>query len=140
MELDKTKIYTSCWQHYRGEGRIGISRGTPRFNIGRGYRLYKKLAPTREILQQCDTLEAYEPRFYDEVLNKLDPVATLAELRRLVDGHAPVLLCFEKPPLHAQNFCHRTMVGDWLAKHTGVVVEEWSGIEESNPKQPTLDV
>lgn len=134
------QIYTSSWFQYRGEGRIGISRGVPRFNVGKGYRLYKKLAPTMDILKNTAGLHDYEPRFYAEVLDLLDPQEVVDDLVRLAGDHPPVLLCFEKPPFTATNFCHRHMVADWITAHTGIAVTEWSGVQDSNPKQAKLDV
>lgn len=134
------KIYTACWFQYRGPGRIGISRGSPR-NLGAGYRMYRKLAPTREILQECRTDEAeYRRRFFSEVLDKLDPQQVLRDLEERSEDGLAVLLCFEHAPLHEANWCHRTQVAEWLTATTGVPVEEWSGVPGSNQQQAKLDV
>lgn len=134
------EIYTSSWHGYRGNGRIGISRGAPRFSVGKGYRFYRKLAPTREILAEAKGYAEYRKRFLAEVLAPLDPEVVLTELQALAGPYTPVLLCFEKPPLDKINFCHRTMVAEWLNEHTKANVVEWSGVEELNPEQAKLDV
>jgi hypothetical protein len=133
------QIFTSCWFHYRGPGRIGISRGAPRGGDG-GYRMYRALAPTRDILQRAKDQSVYRRRFFAEVLDKLDPQKVLSDLEDRSEEGRAVLLCFEKPPLHAGNWCHRTMVAEWITRETGVPVEEWSGVKETNPQQQTLDV
>ncbi|WP_273522359.1 DUF488 family protein [Rhodosalinus sediminis] len=133
------QIYTASWFSYHGPGRIGISRGTPRYGVPPGYRLYKRLAPTRAILFESTGKADYEPRFYAEVLAPLDPEQVLADLARLAAPYDPVLLCFERPPFDEENFCHRHMVADWLTAH-GAQVEEWSGPRESHPGQSRLDV
>jgi len=133
------KIYTACWHQYKGAGRIGISRGNPR-GMAAGYRMYKTLAPTREILNECQEQADYRRRFFAEVLEPLDPQKVLKDLEdRSADGRA-VLMCFEKAPLHDENWCHRTMVAEWIIDKTGIPVEEWSGAKESNPGQSALDV
>jgi len=128
-------IYTSSWFTFKGPGRIGISRGNPR-GVAAGYRLYKPLAPTWDIIKNSANKAEYEPRYYGEVLDHLDPHQVLADLRRLAGDATPVLMCYERPPFTDENFCHRHMAGDWLAKHTGVDVKEWSGCKESNLELP----
>lgn len=108
---------------YFGPGRIVISRGTPRGQKSAGYRMFRKLAPTREILGIEDKAE-YERRFRTEVLGVLDPQETWDELHRLADGAEPVLQCFEKPPLVGDNWCHRRMVADWFKETLGKDVPE----------------
>jgi hypothetical protein len=102
--------------------------------------MYKALAPSWDIIKTSDSIEEYEPRYYAEVLDLLDPHKVLEDITKLAAGNPPVLLCFETTPLHRDNFCHRTMAGAWLRDKLGVVVEEWSGAKESNPRQTTLVV
>lgn len=117
-------IYTSCYSGYTGPGRIGISVGRPR-GAPAGYRIYKALAPSWDILNNTNGVDDYRPRFEAEILGALDPHRVLDDLYRLADGHPPVLLCFEKLPLTRSNFCHRTMVADWLNRVTDATVTEW---------------
>ena len=113
---------TASHYTFSGPGRICISLGAPRGAPG-GYRIFKKLAPTREILKIHDQ-EEYRRRFRAEVLGPLDPKATWDELHRLANGAEPVLQCFERPPFTADNWCHRRMVADWFAETLGVMVDE----------------
>lgn len=107
-----------------GPGRVVISRGSPR-GVAGGYKMFKKLAPTRELLQADLPYAQYRERFFAETLNPLDPKATWDELHALHgEGVEPVLQCFERPPLDERNFCHRRMVADWFERHLGVVVPE----------------
>lgn len=133
------EIYTSCWFQYFGPGRIGISRGSPR-GLSAGYRFYRALAPTRDILQNCKEQAEYRRRFFAEVLGPLDPEKVLKDLEDRSEEGRAVLLCFERAPLHENNWCHRSMVASWITDTTGVPVSEWSGAEDSNPGQARLDV
>jgi len=133
------KIYTASWFTYFGPGRIGISRGSPR-GVAGGYKMYRALAPTRDILQNENAQAAYRERFFAEVLDKLDPQDVLVELEKRSQDGLAVMMCFEKPPFHENNWCHRRMVAEFLERETGLVVEEWSGVQDSNPQQARLDV
>ncbi len=118
------QIYTSCWFQYFGPGRIGISRGNPR-GLSAGYRLYKKLAPTREILRECKEQPEYRRRFFSEVLEQLDPQQVLKDLEERSQDGLAVLMCFERAPLHERNWCHRSMVAEYLQDRLGIEVPEW---------------
>ena len=124
MNEQMKPIFTSCWAGYQGPGRIGISRGNPRFGVPAGYRTYKALAPTWDILKTCTEKADYERRFNREVLGILDANQVVNDLRRLAGDHPPVLLCFEKLPFTETNWCHRTMVAKWITHETGIVVDE----------------
>lgn len=132
------KIYTSSWREYKGPGRIGICQGMPR-GQPRGFRMYKPLAPGWDIIKNSADIDEYRPRYFKEVLALLDPHKVLEDVRQLANGAAPVLMCFEVKPLTRENFCHRTMAGEWLADKTGVEAVEWSGAEELNLGQSRLD-
>ncbi len=126
------QIYTSSWSQHTGPGRVGICSGRPR-GAPAGYRMYAPLAPGWDIIKTSPNQTAYRARYFGEVLANLDPQKTLDDLIKLAAGHPPVLLCFEKAPLHDGNWCHRTMIGEWLTDKLGIEVREWSGLEESNP-------
>jgi hypothetical protein len=98
-------------------GRVGISLGTPRGMPG-GYRLFKALAPTKDMLSMSDA--QYEPRFV-EILQQLNPQATWDKLHEMAGGHDPVILCFEKPG----EVCHRRWVAKWFEATLGHVVPEY---------------
>lgn len=116
--MDKIVIHTSSWSQYKGAGRIGIARGTPRFGVKAGYKLHKTLAPTREILSANLEMAEYRERYRNEVLANLDPQEQLDLLIEKGQGATPVLLCFEKSPLNdTDNWCHRTMIGEWLMEN-----------------------
>lgn len=132
-------IFTSSWHDYKGTGRIGICRGNPRGQPA-GYRMYKALAPTWDIMNNTKNQAEYRERFFAEVLGPLDPRQVLTDIAKLANGETPFLLCFEKIPLHDNNWCHRTMVAEWLNEHTDAEVMEWSGAKELNPGQTKLDV
>jgi hypothetical protein len=112
---------TSSWFIYRGPGRVGISRGTPR-GIGAGFRHFRPLNPTREMLSLPD--DEFDCQ-YAELLSRLDPSDTWAALHELAGGAEPVLLCFERPPFSDANRCHRRQVAAWLERRLGVDVPEY---------------
>lgn len=113
---------TSSFSLYQGPGRIAISRSVP-LHTSKGYRVYRALAPDRNMLRM-----AYEPYLerYRAFLHGLDPAATWDELHRLAGGAEPVLLCWER--LHEPGeWCHRRMVADWFRETLGVDVPELRG-------------
>lgn len=118
------KLYSSPWFQYSWPGRIGISRGVPG-HTPKGYRLYRKLAPTRDIFNNSNGREDYKQRFLVDVLRPLDPRQVLRDLEGKSENGRAVLLCYEKTPLDSANWCHRTIVTDWLIETTGVEVTEW---------------
>ena len=91
-------------------GRISIARSAPR-GYPAGYKVCRELAPgswfrSASHAQYCD--------LYETQLNRLDPQAVFDNLCMMVDDNEPVLLCWEKPPLHTTNWCHRRMVAEWF--------------------------
>ena len=122
-------VKTSCFSCYRGPGRIGISVGRPRGEKWTEYEVYPALAPERAWLGL--PYEEYRP-LYLERLQALDAQQVWDELHRLVPGQEPVLLCFEEPPLTAENWCHRRMVAEWFRDGLGVEVAEMTLQELSN--------
>jgi len=112
---------TASFKTYAGPGRVSIARFAPR-NTPAGYRQYKKLAPGTWF--NSVSRERYVQLYDAEVLGKLDPNTTLAELCELAGGAEPVLLCWEAPPFTATNWCHRRMVADWFERELGLAVPE----------------
>lgn len=115
-------IKTGSWKTYTGPGRIGIALGSPR-GVLAGYRLYRTLAPTKDMLRMG--LEEYTPA-YQAILDKLDPEEIAKNLTHLAGGFVPVMMCFEHPDDIAAGttFCHRHMAARWLEKHLGITIEE----------------
>ena len=129
-------IWTGCWSGIDalppGLRAVGISVGRPRWLAGRGLLHYAPLAPTRAMLAM--DREQYEPR-YERILARLDPVEVHDDLMRLADGDEPVLMCYERPPLTADNWCHRQYVARWFRDQLGLLVAEWRP-----PQQPSLGI
>lgn len=116
-------LFSASWFTYQGPGRVGISRGTPR-GIPAGFRIFKHLRPAADMLNMDHA--PYRKRYFSEILAGLDPQSVLDDLTRLAGSdHPPVVLCYERPPLHANNWCHRTMVREWLEDHLGIATAEW---------------
>ena len=102
--------------------RIGISRGTPRGHPA-GYQMFRTLAPG-DWFKNIDRAE-YEQRFQAEVLDPLNPQRIWDMLQAKANGREPVLLCFERPPFTATNWCHRRLVAAWFERHLEVRVPEF---------------
>ena len=113
---------TSSFATYTGPGRISIARWAPR-DTPAGFRVFAPLATPRWAMSIMD-----KPKFcrayFGAVLSKLDPAETWAKLHDLAGGAEPVMLCWEKPPFTAENFCHRRMVAAWFRQELGEAVEE----------------
>ena len=115
-------MMTASFKTYTGLGRISIARwalrGTPA-----GYRIYKALAPTREMMRMLE--EQYREFYFRDIVGPLDAQIVWDELHELAGGAEPVLLCWEKPPFSASNWCHRHMVTEWFANEIGKTVNEF---------------
>lgn len=104
---------TGSWFTWRGEGRIGISLGTPRGQPA-GFRLYRPLNPTRPMLSMGRA--EYEVRYF-EMLAEFDPQKVWDDLHRMAGGAEPVILCYENPNkggFNEGNWCHRRLAAKWL--------------------------
>ena len=113
---------TASFYTYTGPGRISIARYAPR-STPAGYRQYRALAPDADMLKMTQAL--YLPR-YAAILERLDPQQVWDDLHHLAGDQEPVLLCWERPPFTASNWCHRRLAADWFQDRLGVEVPEWS--------------
>lgn len=114
---------TASFYTYTGPGRISIARFAPR-KTPAGFRMYKPLAPGPWF---NSVPEAEYRKLYFAQLALLDPLAVVKDLEKLAAGAEPVLLCYERPPFNSTNWCHRTMVAEWLKKESGIEVLEIGG-------------
>jgi hypothetical protein len=112
---------TSCFALYQGPGRVCIARWAPR-GTPAGYRMFAPLAPGAWFNKVPE--DEYRRRYFGEILAQLDARAVVADLERLAGGAEPVLLCWERPPFTATNWCHRRMVAEWLKSTIGLEVPE----------------
>jgi hypothetical protein len=111
---------TGSFLLYAGPGRISIAQRAPR-GTPAGFRVFPALAPGRWF-NQVD--QATYRRLYFEMLGRLDPQRTWDALHEMVGCAEPVLMCWEKPPFTATNWCHRRMVAVWLNEQLGHEVDE----------------
>jgi hypothetical protein len=114
---------TASFFTYFGEGRVSIARATPR-KIKPGYKVYRNLAPGPWF--NSVTRPQYEKLYFAQ-LAKLNAQDVAVELEALVAPHEPVLLCWERPPFTADNWCHRSMLADWFKREAGIVLLEIGG-------------
>ena len=111
---------TASFFSYTGPGRVSIARFAPR-GTPAGFRIYKPLAPGPWF--NCVSQEEYRKLYFAQ-LAALDVVVVVEKLEELAAGAEPVLLCYERPPFSASNWCHRTMVAEWIKKEAGICVKE----------------
>lgn len=82
-------------------------------------RFYPDLAPRRGWFWEWKnghlSNDWYIAKYNETVLSKLNPEKVVEDL-----GDNAVMLCYEKPG----DFCHRHLIADWIAKNTGMTVEE----------------
>lgn len=111
-------IYTSYFAFVKNipaQHLIAISGGVPDgFPGGK----YCTLAPKRDWWQKWHdeklSDEWYVQKYYETVLNKLNPADVLRDL----DGK--IILCWEK----SNAFCHRHLIADWLNKGANATVAQ----------------
>jgi hypothetical protein len=65
----------------------------------------------------------YRPLYF-AILDRLNPAKVVEDLTALAEPYEPVLLCYERPPLTESDWCHRTMVSEWLQDKLGMTVRE----------------
>ncbi len=119
-------MQTSNFWHYTGLGRIVIARSTPH-HMPPGYRIYSKLAPGawfNEVRYKYNEA-LFKERYYNEILNYLNPGQEYETLHMLAGGAEPILLCWEKNPHNSHEWCHRRMVAEWFEASLGVKVPEY---------------
>ena len=110
---------TSCYSRYAGPGSVRISIGKP---YGLNLPSYLALAPSWSMLKM--DFAGYEAAFARK-LSRLDPEVVWKDLHDLAGEHEPVLLCYEKPPFHSTQWCHRRIVAKWFEKELKIVVDEF---------------
>jgi len=111
--------YFASTKIIKGDPRlVSISRKPPDW-IKAFVPIYKPLCPSWDLVMDYKSgeinQEEYTIRYYNEILNNLDPARTYQEL-----GENSILLCYEKPG----KFCHRRIVADWFKKHLNIEVDE----------------
>ena len=124
-------IYTSYFNNY---GRlfaanpnlvfISIAGKMPDYFNHNEILKYSKLAPNRDWwnvwhdkfngrAESLDSQKFYIEKYYETVLNKLDPNEVKTELLEMSDRRNVVLMCYEIP----DKFCHRHIVSEWFRQN-----------------------
>ena len=112
---------TASFFTFSEPGSIGISLGKPRgMTVRCGF--YRDFAPRREMLRM--PYQVYRDVYFREILGPLDPRQVRDDLQLLAGEREPVMLCFERPPFHANNWCHRRMVAEWFSDTLDLDVSE----------------
>jgi len=110
--------YYSSPKIIQGDPRlVSISKKTPESFVVKV--IYKPLCPSWNLVMSYKsgqiTKEEYTTRYYDEILNNLDPAKTYQEL-----GEDSILLCWER----SGYFCHRHIVAKWLMDNLNITILE----------------
>lgn len=113
---------TSCFFVHQGAGRISIARFAPR-DTPPGFETFRLLAPGPWFNKVSK--ERYRELYFGEVLAALDPKDTFDRLCTIAQSAEPILLCWERPPLTENNWCHRRLVAEWFKATIGVDVPEY---------------
>jgi hypothetical protein len=121
---------TSCFFVHQGPGRISIARFAPR-GTPPGYRELRALAPGEWF--KTTSQARYRDLYFGEILRPLDPRRTFDQLHEMGAGAEPILLCWERPPLTADNWCHRRMVAEWFQDKLGIEVQEHVPVKAQLP-------
>jgi hypothetical protein len=111
---------TSSFFDFNEVGRISIARFAPR-GMSTCLR-FPALAPGAWFNKV--SFARYRELYTTEVLAPLDPAETYKALQALAGDAEPILLCWERPPLTAKNWCHRRMVAAWFEAKLGIQVPE----------------
>ena len=114
--------------------RVSISRGPPRGQSG--YRKLAFLAPGRWF-RSVDETEYI--RRYTEQLSHLDPRYVYHRLIGCADGASRVAMCCFERPDTSDGWCHRALLGSWLAAGIGIKVPEFCYehlMQEAHPMLP----
>ena len=109
------KIWTSFFGNYnitKDPRAVSIARWCP----FKGVRRYDKFIPSKELLTFIKT--HYVPisdgpkLFRKHMLDKLDPLDVVRDLKRMSVNNEVILLCW----CHDRNACHRKIVANWLKR------------------------
>lgn len=124
--MSDIQIFTGSWRTYKGPGRVGICQGNP-CGEPSGYRMFKTLAPSWDLVRNHRDQAHYRHRYFREVLADLNAQAVVDSIRSLgnPDSGLAIMMCYEVPPFTDTNFCHRRMVAEWIEDKIGLVVPEY---------------
>ena len=111
--------YFASTKIIKGDPRlVSISRKPPDW-IKAFVPIYKPLGPSWDLVMSYKSgeinQEEYTIRYYNEILNNLDPTRTYEEL-----GEDSILLCYEK----SGQFCHRRLIAKWFEENLNIKVTE----------------
>lgn len=141
------EIATCSFGEYRPEmgAAVRTSIGAPKW-FSHPYLTWDRVFPKRYWLHL--PYDAYKPKYLDmlEAVGEAtlrDDIAALVEMHaRRNSGEVPerlTLLCYEKLSKGPDNWCHRTMLANWLIQNLQVPVVELGALPaEPIDPPPTL--
>lgn len=124
LEVNGSKVYVSRYSNKAINNEeftpVSISLGLPKFPIK--YEISKQiymLAPGRNYFRASEDVFTAK---YVQGIEELGLEKIMSVLEKLTEqGKDLVLLCFEDTD---KDFCHRTLLAEWLEKKTGLKVLE----------------
>ena len=146
IRMTGIEIATCSYGEFRPEFGYPVrtSRGAPKWFIY-PYMSWDNVFPSYSMLQM--EYDRYRPR-YLELLNNHGPVKLRGDLEYISEEYAKandgevrplVLLCYEKLSKGPDQWCHRTLLADWLQQKLNLNVTEL-GAQLAPPidPEPTL--
>lgn len=112
---------TSSFFLYEGTGRISIARYAPKHITG--HASFPALAPKRWFSDGDKNYTTFRARYYEHILEPLNPQHIWDQCHQLAGDHEPVLLCWEHLRKEGE-WCHRRMVAEWLEDALGAHIPE----------------
>ena len=108
-------IYTGYFAHQNkyismGLFPISVAQYVPKRILDTGIVEYKKLAPSRAMIDVAKSNLGEFIDYYNEKLRRMNRDLVIEELMSISEGSDIVLLCYEKP----EDFCHRHLIAEWL--------------------------
>lgn len=121
------KVFTSYYGNIKklnkaGIVPIGISAGTPKFFNGINCL---ELAPTWAMVKmgRADQYQQYKNAYLDKVTQN-SAESTLEYIKSLGEGKSVAILCWETLKTEGE-WCHRSMLAEWLTDETGEQILEF---------------
>ena len=148
--MNKIIIGTSCYDNIK-EGNLVSITGDGGNAWGYYGNAYKKLAPSFRLWQYYDQnfdclsdkelIDYYINEFYNHRLANLN-VNELLEIMKTKFGSEIILLCHETPGiiLSKEHFCHRRLIADLIELETGIIIPEFSQVNNELIIQETYDL
>jgi hypothetical protein len=116
---------------------VGITRGKPRWPLGYKPQMFQLLAPSYRLLKAGFGQDDFRKALFMGLEENWLAIESGLKAISQTNGLPLILLCFEnvaKQPIE-DNWCHRTMVGEFIGSKLGITVEE---VQVKDLGQPSM--